>query len=67
MKVGLRIKEIREQKKISQRELSNKLRKYNQSQISKIEKGERKITIEELSVLARALEVSVIDLLDELL
>lgn len=63
MKVGLRIKEIRERKQMSQLELSEKLKKLNQSQICKIEKGKRALKAEELKDIAEAFGVSVAKLI----
>jgi len=63
MEVGLRIKEIRNEKQISQIELAKKLKTMNQSQICKIEKGQRILKAEELPELAKALGVTIVQLL----
>lgn len=57
--VGKRIKQIRENRNISQLNLANQLKYLNQSQISKIEKGDRKVTAQDLIEIAKVLEVSV--------
>lgn len=59
MEVGLRIKEIRKKEQISQLKLANKLKGLNQSQICKIERGDRALKVEELKAIAKALNVSV--------
>ncbi|MDU7365382.1 helix-turn-helix transcriptional regulator [Clostridium sp.] len=64
MEVGLRIKELREKKNISQVELAKKLKTLNQSQICKIENGQRALKACELSDIAEALNVSVIEIID---
>ncbi|MCL6557695.1 MAG: helix-turn-helix domain-containing protein [Firmicutes bacterium] len=55
---------FRNKKGFSQKELA-KIVGFHQSQISKIEGGNRKVTAEELQKLAAALGVTVSDLLDE--
>jgi len=61
--LGKRIKEIRQNQKISQSELANRIKYLNQSQISKIEKGDRKATAEDLIVIAKALGVTIDELI----
>jgi transcriptional regulator with XRE-family HTH domain len=56
--VGTSIKIIREQKNIPQSALADKTG-LKQCQISKIENGVRKVSAEELDIIARALNVSV--------
>ncbi|SHK45688.1 helix-turn-helix domain-containing protein [Tepidibacter formicigenes] len=69
--IGNRIKSIRELKKISQQDLVNKINalsksyKINQSQISKIENGSRKLKAEETILFAQALEVDIFQLLEQ--
>jgi transcriptional regulator with XRE-family HTH domain len=61
--IGLRIRELRKQKKLSQEELSYKS-ELMLSQIGRIERGETNPTISTLYVLAEALEVELKDLVD---
>jgi transcriptional regulator with XRE-family HTH domain len=56
--VGTSIKKIRELKNIPQSILADKTG-LKQCQISKIENGVRKVSAEELDIIARALSVSV--------
>jgi transcriptional regulator with XRE-family HTH domain len=59
-----KIKQFREEKEWSQEELAKKTNNhFNQSQISKIEKGIRKITDNDIRVLAQALGVAAKDLI----
>ncbi|WP_353928517.1 helix-turn-helix domain-containing protein [Desulfofundulus kuznetsovii] len=55
---------LRNKKGLSQKELAV-LTGLHQSQVSKIESGNRKVTAEELQKLAAALGVTVAELLDE--
>ncbi|AMN31735.1 helix-turn-helix domain-containing protein [Clostridium perfringens] len=64
MKVGLRIKKIRERNGLSQLNLAKKTGSLNQSQISKIENGQRKIKVDELIILSNALNVSLAELMN---
>lgn len=57
--LGQNIKNIRQNKKIGQLELATRLKYLNQSQVSKIEKGDRKITAQDLIEIAKALDVTV--------
>lgn len=60
MSTGDKIRQIRKQNNLSQYALANKTKGYlNQSQIAKIEKGNRKITDIDLKVLAKALNISI--------
>lgn len=63
MEVGNRIKEIREEKQISQTKLAKEIKTLNQSQICKIENGDRTLKAEELMVIAKALGVAVTELI----
>lgn len=63
MQVGLRIKEIRELKNISQEGLARKIKILNQSQICKIENGQRALKINELAKIADVLNVSITDII----
>lgn len=63
MKVGFRIKKVRQINGISQYELAEKIKSLNQSQICKIENGDRTLKVEELKIIADALNVSIVDLL----
>lgn len=64
MKVGLRIKKIRERNGLSQLNLAKKTGYLNQSQISKIENGQRKVKVDELMILSNALNVSLTELMN---
>ncbi|EGT4140219.1 helix-turn-helix transcriptional regulator [Clostridium perfringens] len=64
MKVGLRIKKIRERSGLSQLNLAKKTGYLNQSQISKIENGQRKVKVDELIILSNALNVSLTELMN---
>lgn len=61
--IGQRIKYWRQIRKLSQIELATKVG-MNQSQISKIEKGERGVLAHELPVIAKTLEVPITDILE---
>lgn len=63
MKVGIRIKEVREINNLTQYDLAEKVKLLNQSQICKIENGSRSLKVEELINIANALNVSISDLL----
>lgn len=64
MKVGLRIKTIREKTGLSQLKLAKKTGALNQSQISKIENGQRNVKADELIILSNALNVSLTELMN---
>ncbi|MEG1313146.1 helix-turn-helix domain-containing protein [Clostridium sp.] len=64
MEVGLRIKIIREKNGLSQFKLARKTGYLNQSQISKIENGQRSIKADELIMLSNVLNVSLIELIN---
>lgn len=53
---GLKIKELRKQKKYSQEKLAN-LALTNKSYISKIENGKTEVSLEIVNKLAKALEI----------
>lgn len=63
--LGKSIRNIRQNHKVSQSELAERLKYLNQSQISKIEKGDRKATAEDLIQIAKALDVTVEDIVSE--
>lgn len=65
MMFGQKIKQLREQSKLSQYELAKKTKIFNQSQISKIENDERFLKADELKIIADALEVTIVELLDK--
>lgn len=62
--IGQRIKYWRQIRKLSQIELATKVG-MNQSQISKIEKGERGVLAHELPAIAKTLEVPITDILED--
>ncbi|MFE4201995.1 helix-turn-helix domain-containing protein [Aneurinibacillus aneurinilyticus] len=62
--IGTRITTFRKQKKMSQNELGV-LTNLDQTLISRIERGQRKVTADEITLFAKALGVSVAELLDE--
>jgi len=61
--VGIRIRELRNQRGISQEELANEA-EVPLSQIGRIERGENNPTISTLYVLAQALDVELKELID---
>lgn len=61
--VGARIKELRNQKKLSQVQLAEKAESQD-TYIGEIERGSRNISLKMLAKIADALEVSVVELLD---
>ena len=63
--IGKRIKQIRQQKQISQHELAIKTRIFKQSQISKMENNTRLVKVNEVKVIATALNVPISSLWDE--
>ncbi|CAM2076897.1 MAG: Helix-turn-helix domain-containing protein [uncultured Clostridium sp.] len=63
MEVGLRIKEIRELNNISQEKLARKTKILNQSQICKIENGQRTLKANELVKIANVLNVAITDII----
>lgn len=65
MSTGKRIRQIRKDFHINQYQLAEKTGCLNQSQISKIEKGIRKVTDTDLINIAKALGVSVEVLLSD--
>ncbi|ABK61826.1 helix-turn-helix domain-containing protein [Clostridium novyi] len=65
MKVGYRIKEIRENLGVSQYELAKSIKILNQSQISKIENEKRGLKADELMAISKALKISIIKLIEE--
>jgi len=65
MDINEKIKQKRLECKLSQYNFAKKTKKLNQSQISKIEQGNRKITTEDLISIANALGVTVNELIGE--
>ena len=63
-KFGLKIKELRKAKSLSQEKLAN-LAEIDRTYLPTIEKGERNVSIEVVEKLAKALEVRIKDLFDE--
>ncbi|UYZ37236.1 helix-turn-helix domain-containing protein [Clostridium beijerinckii] len=63
MKVGSKIKEIREKSNISQVVLAEKVGTLTQSQICKIESGKRHIRVNEVVDIAKAFNVHVKEIL----
>ena len=61
--VGKQIRKTRQNKNLSQRDLANKIGYLSQSQISKIESGYRKTTVQDLIEIANALGVPVDELI----
>ena len=64
MEVGFRIKMIRESNNISQEKLARKTKMLNQSQICKIENGQRALKANELAKIADALNVSITEIMN---
>ncbi|OPX46330.1 helix-turn-helix domain protein [Ruminiclostridium hungatei] len=65
MTTAEKIKSLREIKGYSQINFAKKTKVFTQSQICKIENGNRKITDTDLSVLAQALGVSITELIGD--
>ena len=63
-KLGLKIKELRKLKGLSQEKLAN-LADIDRTYLPTIEKGERNVSIEVVERLAKALNVTIKDLFDE--
>ena len=63
-KFGVKIKELRKQKGLSQEKLAN-LAEIDRTYLPTIEKGERNVSIEVVEKLAKALDVKIKDLFDE--
>ena len=63
-KLGLKIKELRKAKGLSQEKLAN-LAEIDRTYLPTIEKGERNVSIEVVEKLAKALGVKIKDLFDE--
>jgi transcriptional regulator with XRE-family HTH domain len=63
-KFGLKIKELRKLKKLSQEKLAN-LAEIDRTYLPTIEKGERNVSIIVIEKLAHALGVNIKDLFDE--
>jgi transcriptional regulator with XRE-family HTH domain len=63
MQIGLKIKEIRERKNISQVALTKRIKILNQSQMCKIENGKRGIRVNEVVEIAKALNVPVSEII----
>ena len=63
-KLGLKIKELRKLKGLSQEKLAN-LAEIDRTYLPTIEKGERNVSIEVIEKLAKALDVKIKDLFDE--
>lgn len=64
MEVGFRIKMIRESNNISQEKLARKTKMLNQSQICKIENGQRALKANELAKIADVLNVSITEIMN---
>lgn len=60
---GLKIKELRKQKKYTQEQLAN-LASINKSYISQIENGKTTVSLEIINKLAKALEIEIDKLFD---
>jgi len=65
MSIGKKIRTIRRSKDITQNQLCEIAgTKYNQKMLSLIEKGERKVTVEEAKDFAKALDVDILDIIE---
>lgn len=64
LKFGIRIKELRKSKGLSQERLAN-MAEIDRTYLPTIEKGERNVSIEVIEKLAKALDVKIKDLFDE--
>lgn len=63
-KFGLKVKELRKVKNLSQEKLAN-LAEIDRTYLPTIEKGERNVSIVVVEKLAKALDVKIKDLFDE--
>lgn len=67
--VGARIRELREQRGMSQDDLASRARvaglDWDQAKVSRIEAGERRVTLEELFILSLRLPVQLLDLVPD--
>jgi len=61
--IGVRVRELRKKQGLTQSELAFKCNDAHYTQIQKIEYGTANITVSYLSLLAQALDVSIIELL----
>lgn len=62
---GLRVKQIRKEKNLSQEELAEKA-KVHRTYIGMIERGEKNITLTNIKKLSNGLEISIFELFKEL-
>lgn len=62
--LGIRIRDRREELGMTQAELAKKLGYTNRSMVSLVESGKRSLDVDQLRPLAKALELSIDDLLD---
>ena len=66
MNTGKKIRQIRRSKELTQLQLCELAgSKYTQAMLSNIESGERNITVDELKDFAKALNIEVIDLIND--
>lgn len=63
MSIGMQIKKHRIDNGLTQKVLANKAKNLTQSQISKIETGNRKVTVTELSKFQRILNIPIDELI----
>ncbi|UPO98546.1 helix-turn-helix domain-containing protein (plasmid) [Cetobacterium somerae] len=61
IKFGKRLKEIRNQKKVTQEKLSE-LANIDRSYISDIERGVKSVSLEKIDQLAKALDINIVEL-----
>lgn len=59
MEVNEKLRDARRKKGLSQYELADRTKILNQSQISKIESGERRVTVSDIKALSLAMEIPV--------
>lgn len=64
MPVNQRIAELRKKRGLSQYDLAGRINSLNQSQLSKIKNGNRKISVQGLTEIAKALDVDVTEILE---
>lgn len=57
--IGNKIKKVRKEKNISQNELAERVEFLNQSQICKIENGNRFVRVEDVKKIADALNITI--------
>lgn len=63
--IGLKVKLLRQRKRMSQQELADKVGYTNKGMISQVESGKVNITMDKLSKMAKALDIPIYELMKE--